>query len=87
MREYGRRNGAGERSRILTDDEATEALRLLAAGVIVAEVAELMGVHRSVVDRLVAGSYPHLPRPPGIKPIGGRRLRGDDHPARRFDDD
>jgi hypothetical protein len=87
MREYGRRSGSGERSRVLSDEEAAWALDRLAAGLITDEVAELLDVHRAVIDRLIAGSYPHIPRPDGIKPIGERRLRGDDHPARRFEDD
>ena len=87
MHEYGRRSRAGERTRILTDEDAARALDMLAGGVIAAEVSEVFEVHRGVIDRLIAGSYPHLPRPPGIKPIGTRRLRGDDHPMRKFEDD
>ncbi len=84
MAEYGRKSGAGERSRILSDDEATRALDLLSKTVTAAEVAEYLDVHRGVIDRLIAGSLSHIPRPSGIEPIGNRWLRGDDHPERRF---
>jgi hypothetical protein len=87
MREYALKNRSRERSRILTDAEAVEALRMLSESVTCAEVSEYLGVHRGVIDRLIAGSLPHVPRPGGIKPIGTRRLRGDDHPERRFTDD
>ena len=86
MHEYGSRNSSGERSRILTDEEASEAIQMLAGGVPAVEIAEYLDVHRGVIDRLIAGSYPHLPRPDGITPIGDRRLRGDDHPTKRFDE-
>jgi len=84
MVEYGRKSGAGERVRILTDEEAARALDMLAGGVTAIEVAESLDVLRGVIDRLIAGSLPHLPRPQGIGPIGNRRLRGEDHPEKRF---
>ena len=83
MAEYGRRSRSGERSRILTDDEVREALGILATGATAVEVAEHLEVHRGVIDRLIAGSYPHVPRPEGIIPIGERRLRGENHPCKR----
>ncbi len=87
MSEYGRKSGSGERSRHLSDDAAARALGLLSEGVTSQEVAENLGVHRGVIDRLIAGSLPHVPRPPGIEPIGNRWLRGDDHPMKKFDDE
>ncbi len=86
MAAYGRKSGAGDRTRILTDEEAVHALDLLSRRVTAAEVAESLEVHRGVIDRLIAGSLPHVPRPPGIEPIGNRWLRGDDHPEKRFHD-
>jgi len=86
MAEYGRKSGAGERTRILSDDEAVYALDLLSKRVTATEVAECLDVHRGVIDRLIAGSLPHIPRPPGIEPIGNRWLRGEDHPEKRYQD-
>jgi hypothetical protein len=85
MAEYGSRSGAGERSRILTDEEASEAIQMIAGGVPAVEIAEYLDVHRGVIDRLIAGSYPHLPRPEGITPIGDRRLRGNDYQMKQDD--
>jgi hypothetical protein len=83
MAEYGRMSRSGKQSRILTDAQATEALEMLATGVTTEDVAEAVDVNRGVIDRLIAGSYPHLPRPDGITPIGQRRLRGAAHPCSR----
>lgn len=71
--------------RILSDEEAAGALRLLAGGVLAVEVAERFGVHASTVKDIRNGrSYRHLPRPDGLKTGPKRRLRGEGSPTAKL---